>query len=325
MRKVIIIIFTLVLFMTLGGEMILKPSAAEIISNQNHICTIQLQSLSPNVSEHKAYNFSTNKISEIIYITHFFNSLKVIEGEVAIPSDGRGLLIVIEYADGSTCSFSMYPRGIRIDRNIGYDISIQDYRRFLDFIYALKTEKIILPDEVTFDPSEWAKEEVQEAIDKGLVPEWNQINYTGAITRLEVCQLIDNLLEQRGGSQAERNEIPFTDTTDSSVNNLYCCGIINGKSEQEFCPYDYITREEFAVILDRIYNLVGIKLLISEQIKNYADSSEVSDWAEKSVKRITAIGLMQGDENNVFYPKNNISKEEVIITLLNYYERILEV
>ncbi len=301
-----------------GGE--IKTFKYQITSGQGRPREIDEKYLKGN------YSYSTNVLTQITYLIHYLNSFNFDDdGIVMNSSDGTYIKLELVKKDSSILSMGFYNGRFQDTTGKQYGVAMNEYNRFRDFIYALKTEKIVLPDEVTFDPSEWAKEEVQEAIDKGLVPEWNQINYTGAITRLEVCQLIDNLLEQRGGSQAERNEIPFTDTTDSSVNNLYCCGIINGKSEQEFCPYDYITREEFAVILDRIYNLVGIKLLISEQIKNYADSSEVSDWAEKSVKRITAIGLMRGDENNVFYPKNNISKEEVIITLLNYYERILEV
>lgn len=47
---------------------------------------------------------------------------------------------------------------------------------------------------------------------------------------------------------------PFSDTADESVISLYNYAIINGKNENEFYPYDYITREEFAKILSGTYN-----------------------------------------------------------------------
>ena len=36
----------------------------------------------------------------------------------------------------------------------------------------------------------------------------------------------------------------------------------------------------------------------------------------ESVEAVTALGLMQGDENGSFKPKDNITKEQVIVTLL---------
>ena len=36
----------------------------------------------------------------------------------------------------------------------------------------------------------------------------------------------------------------------------------------------------------------------------------------ESVEAVTALELMQGDENGSFKPKDNITKEQVIVTLL---------
>ena len=48
----------------------------------------------------------------------------------------------------------------------------------------------------------------------------------------------------------------------------------------------------------------------------YNDKEQISDWAIESVEAVTALGLMQGDENGSFKPKDNITKEQVIVTLL---------
>ena len=47
----------------------------------------------------------------------------------------------------------------------------------------------------------------------------------------------------------------FPDVNFSGVDWLYNLGIIDGKTETEFCPYDLITREEAAKILANLYNL----------------------------------------------------------------------
>ena len=80
-----------------------------------------------------------------------------------------------------------------------YAVDRNEYNRLIDFIYALKIERLIIGnDEITFNPSEWARSDVDNAVNEGLVPKLNQINYIGKITRLEVCQLIDNLLNKQG-------------------------------------------------------------------------------------------------------------------------------
>lgn len=316
MRKLLMILLTMVLCTVFGGHIVLETSAATIIPNQNDICTIRIQSQSPMVTEHETYNFSTTKFCEIVYITHFLNSLEAIESNVVIPSDGKSFLVGIEYVDGSNFSFSMYSRGISIDRNLGYNISTQNYIRFLDFIYALKTEKVVLPDDVTFEPSEWAKSDVEQAIKDDLVPKLNQINYTGKISRLEVCQLVDNYLKNSGYADNGVEENPFSDTSDGSIITLYRLKIIDGKSENLFYPYDLITREEFAKILANTYHHIKSETALDNNKNSYKDQDKISDWAIDSVNEMTSLGMFRGNEIEEFQPQNNITKEEVIVTLL---------
>ena len=314
----IMLIFILI-FIAFEDYTIIKANANEIIFDQNDICSIQVQSQSPMVSEHKAYNFTTMKFNEILYIAHFFNSLEVVEGEVAVPSDGKSFLIAIKYENGSSFYFSMCQSGLIINENLKYNISTQAYNRFLNFIYALKTEKIILDDEVTFEPSEWAKEYVEEAIESGLVPSFNQINYKGKINRLEVCQLIDNLLNQQNFTKPELTENPFSDTTDKSVIRLYHLGIIDGKNVSEFAPYDYVTREELAKILSNTYYLINPKVQPDNCTHEYADQEEISYWALNYVGDMYSLNIMIGNPENEFKPHTNVTKEELIITLLRIY------
>ena len=44
----------------------------------------------------------------------------------------------------------------------------------------------------------------------------------------------------------------------------------------------------------------------------------------ESVEAVTALGLMQGDENGSFKPKDNITKEQVIVTLLKLNLKVRE-
>ena len=76
----IMLIFILI-FIAFEDYTIIKANANEIIFDQNDICSIQVQSQSPMVSEHKAYNFTTMKFNEILYITHFLIHSKLSRGK----------------------------------------------------------------------------------------------------------------------------------------------------------------------------------------------------------------------------------------------------
>ena len=165
--------------------------------------------------------------------------------------------------------------------------------------------------------SEWAEGYVDTAIKDGLLPPKFQNNYTKDITRLEYCQLVDNFLFVNKGQSIRDNNLkpPFTDVEDSSVTVLWNNGIINGKSETQFCPYDFITREELATILKRIYGFMGNDRSNAGDGILFDDNAEISEWAKDSVSFVSSHGIMIG-ANNKFRPKDYSTKQETIITLV---------
>lgn len=265
----------------------------------------------------KNFSYSTASINNIIYISHYLNSFNFVDDGKSISSaDGSYVSINLKNKDGSVNKLSFADGQRFSNTNKQYAVDRNEYNRFLDFIYALKTEKIILDNEVTFEPSEWAQEDVEKAIENGLVPSFNQINYKGKINRLEVCQLVDNFLNKKNLINNNSADNPFSDTTDKAIINLFHLGVINGKSDSEFCPYDMITREEFAKILSNTYHYVKSDTTLDSNKISYKDQDKVSDWAVDSVNDMTSLGIFNGNEHNEFEPQKSIIKEEVIVTLL---------
>lgn len=264
------------------------------------------------------FELQTSLNQEIKYIVHYLNSFSLTDdgknyGGGDIPIVNISLIKKDGVDKIGFISGRFYDSG---DKQ--YDVNPNEYSRFLDFIYALKTEKINLSDEVTSIASEWAKTDIEKAKENGLIPKWNQIGYTNNITRLEVCQLIDNYLHvNKVQSHTEAYINPqFTDTEDSSVTYLWDNGVINGKTETLFCPYDLITREEFAKILSNTYTFIKDEIVLDNNKILYKDQNKISDWAMESVNKMTSIGMFKGNENDEFEPQNSITKEEVIVTIL---------
>ncbi|MCD8048041.1 MAG: S-layer homology domain-containing protein [Clostridia bacterium] len=298
----------------------LKAGAEEKsdIVKKEHVTEVRIFSFSQYIEDHDVCDYVTDDPQETAYILHYVNSLDYVWGSINYYLDAStDYEIEFYYEDGSCERVIFTPEGLRTSntgRFEGYIVLFEQRARVFAFVTALKAGEIEFEDEIMFEASEWAESEIETAIEKNLVPKWNRINYQGKITRLEAAQLIDNFLQQSGVETDAAGEYPFTDTSDAAVKRLYAMGFINGKSEESFCPYDYITREEAAKMLNGVYEYLG-GAVESGKTYEYDDGGEISAWAEDSVMNMTMLGIFKGTEENLFEPQRNMTKEEVIFTL----------
>ena len=271
------------------------------------------------------YNFiyNTNLSEEITYFMHALSSCNFIDdGNRIMAGDVPtvDIKVILKNNNVINLGFLDYRFVDDNDNYKQYAVDRNEYNRFLETVYALKNKLVKLPDDISFEPSEWARDDIDRSIKTGLLPKLNRIDYTGDITRLEVCELADNLIEKINPIEDSDAENPFSDTKNKSVVSLYNLGIIQGKSESEFKPYDFITREEFAKILMSVFKYTVNDKEETKAEFDFADENEISDWAKESVKSCADLGLFRGDEKGNFNPKDNISKEECIVTINRLYK-----
>ncbi len=263
---------------------------------------------------------NTHDIERIIYM---LNHISLTEIDKSDMSSGAGayfdLQINVQYENGKTYIISFPNMGghqyaVVSEYDLYYETTYQEINRLNEFCRAAALQQTNSTSEhITYTPSDWAASYVNTAITDGLVPEWNQADYTEDIPRVEVCQLIDNLLSINNIEIAGKGN-PFFDTHDTAVSTLYNLGIVSGKTDTEFCPYDTVTREEFAKILNNTCDVLGIETSAAEL--TYADAADISDWAAEPIARMFKAGLMRGDDDNEFKPLASITKEEAITAIL---------
>lgn len=295
--------------------------ATEFISYDNIIKIEVYQSTQFSDEKDLKDSYEATNISEIRLLSHYIDAFDIVKDTVGVPSDVEYLYITVTQSDYTSSVYMIYPNIIYSSKDkIAKRIKKTEYSRLCEIINGLIQKKIHFNNEVTTEPSIWAKADVETAVNNNFVPKWNQIDYTGNISRIEVCQLIDNILRKDGMQISEIEEYKFEDTNDIAVRNLNSLGIVNGKTSQDFAPYDYITREEFAKILSRTYSYL-YECNIPNDDLIYLDKDSISSYAIDDVKKVTHLGLMCGDENNEFKPQKAVTKEEVIVTLLRMSEQ----
>lgn len=187
--------------------------------------------------------------------------------------------------------------------------------------------------------SDWAQEEVAQAISLGFVPEELQGDYQSNITRGEFAKLavyftafhlnysIEELMQacqERDPSLEEGWETTvFSDTTDEIMAYAALISVINGKGDgTSFDPDGGITRQEAACMLVRTRSACGggyEQIVVSQE---FADWNNVAQWASTDVDRIAYWEVMEGVGDNMFDPLGSYTREQAIVTFLRLEERV---
>lgn len=161
--------------------------------------------------------------------------------------------------------------------------------------------------------SSWAKAELQEAADAGLIPDiLKGADMTKPINREEFAELSVLLYEQVTGKASEPiSPNPFKDTTNPQILKAYKLGITTGTSDTTFSPERLINREQCAAMLFRAIKAINPDSNYSiEGVKDFPDQKHISSWAIEATKYMSKIGIINGDTNGNFMPKATTTAEE---------------
>lgn len=157
----------------------------------------------------------------------------------------------------------------------------------------------------------WAKDGIQEAMDKGWVVKDDTFRPNDPITRAEVVKIINKAYEF-----TKIGDEPFTDVNKGDwyydeVRIALAKGVIS--KDTNFRPNDKITRQEFAVMVSNIETgKVGDPN--HDKFAQYKDYNQAGDWAKNSIEYTIERGYM-GAGGEYFNPANNITRAEAVTTL----------
>ncbi|MBV1759232.1 MAG: S-layer homology domain-containing protein [Dethiosulfatibacter sp.] len=178
------------------------------------------------------------------------------------------------------------------------------------YTFAESTE-----DNITFEmSSEWARAWLLISMENNLVSENSLNNLKEMISREEFCELVMKLYTGLGGKDFPINKmLPFSDTTNIEVIRAYHLGIVEGTGEGVFNPHGHVTREQMAVMLHRLMDSLGIYPITDMQYLDFADESDISEYAKSSIQLLYKVGVINGLGNQLIAPKSHATHEEAIV------------
>lgn len=178
-------------------------------------------------------------------------------------------------------------------------------------------------------PSAWAKADVDEARDLGILPGSVDSRYQQSITRGEFCQLVAGYVTAKTGKTMAEfcksknltvNASQFSDTSDSDIASVAALEIVNGYPDGTFRPDQPIQRQDAAIMLRRLAQVFGAAA--DQEPRTFLDSGSISDYARPGVDFVTALGIMNGHANGNFAPRDNITREQAVITIMNAWREL---
>lgn len=169
--------------------------------------------------------------------------------------------------------------------------------------------------------STWARPDVAAAHEHGLGSIFHYPRLD--ITRVDFCELAVNLYSKMSSVPENIPDAAFSDCEDENVAVAAALGIVTGYEDGTFRPYAFITREEAATMLNRLYKSLGGTETV-EGSKQYADDARFGDWSRDSIYTMQNIGIMKGEENNEFHPDGGYTGEQAIVTIERMYNRLTQ-
>ncbi|HCT65473.1 MAG TPA: hypothetical protein DIC60_09465 [Lachnospiraceae bacterium] len=164
------------------------------------------------------------------------------------------------------------------------------------------------------DVSGWYEDSVMYLASKNIIKGKSEGYFApnANITRAEFVQILANMAVTDLSQYTTSNfsDVNTNDWFNGAVVWANENGIASG-ADGKFNPNADITRQDMAVMLDRyVENVVKADLAATTNAVEFADETEVADYAKKAVTTMQQAGIIAGKGNNEFMPKANATRAE---------------
>ncbi len=156
---------------------------------------------------------------------------------------------------------------------------------------------------------DWAKEAIESLYAKGIIAGNGDgsFNPAGKLTREQAIKIVCLALNMTEGENAGE---AFADEAEGAWYASYLAiaranGIAGGQGDNMFGIGKSISRQDFAVMLYRALKAEG-----AQSELNFADASDVADYAKEAVAYFVSKGIINGYNDGTFRPTATISRAE---------------
>jgi hypothetical protein len=157
----------------------------------------------------------------------------------------------------------------------------------------------------------WAKDSINKLFELGVVEGFPDKTFKGdiGVTREQFIKMIVVAFD----IGTNKDECSFSDISKDDWSYTYIAratqnGIINGVSADKFGKGQSLSRQDMAVILDRLSNKVNISLKETNPEIDYTDAVEIDEYAAGSISKLQKAGIISGVSSDTFAPSTTSTR-----------------
>ena len=154
------------------------------------------------------------------------------------------------------------------------------------------------------------------------IKEWANIGYISgypdgtflpdnSITRAEFLTLVNKIFKFENKTNINFIDVRPDYWAYSEIQKGISAGYVSGDKNGTFRPDDFITRQEVAVIINKLLDNTEI----TENKPNFKDAYDIDEWAKNSVDIVYEHGILSGFPNGTYRPKKYMTRAEAISAL----------
>ena len=169
--------------------------------------------------------------------------------------------------------------------------------------------------------AEWAKTYILDLYKNKIVSGYPDGSFkpNNLVAREEFVQMIGNAFDFQNAADVNFDDVPVDAYYYENLRKALAAGIIVGVDDKNFGTGENLTRQDLAVIAYRI--LAHFNVDADKADIDFSDGGDISDYASEAVAHLKAAGILSGDANNRFNPKDGATRAEIakVVYMLKQY------
>ena len=159
----------------------------------------------------------------------------------------------------------------------------------------------------------WAENQIKEWANIGYISGYPDVTFLpdNSITRAEFLTLVNKIFKFENKTNINFIDVRPDYWAYSEIQKGISAGYVSGDKNGTFRPDDFITRQEAAVIINKLLDNTEI----TENKPNFKDAYDIDEWAKNSVDIVYEYGILSGFPNGTYRPKKYMTRAEAVSAL----------
>lgn len=164
----------------------------------------------------------------------------------------------------------------------------------------------------------WAETQIKEWANIGYINGYPDGTFLpdNSITRAEFLTLVNKIFKFENKTNINFIDVRPDYWAYSEIQKGISAGYVSGDKNGTFRPDDFITRQEAAVIINKLLDNTEI----TENKPNFKDAYDIDEWAKNSVDIVYEHGILSGFPNDTYRPKKYMTRAEAVSALKRLIE-----